>query len=97
MRNACRAAVLLGAMGLAGCIDPPHCEIQPQAEPCGTSTCQPGTYCVADAGPLSCSPAKPVDAPCTQDVECVSLLCRGPTGLDGGEPEPGACIPRVCF
>jgi hypothetical protein len=98
MRHAWGVAVLLGALVAAGCSNDP-CDFGNPYDPCGGATCQPGTYCLADAGPLSCSPAKPLDAPCNRSVECVSLTCLGPA--DAGELGPffegGHCAPRACF
>ena len=99
MRNACGLAVLLGALAVAGCSD--HCELNAPYDPCGGAVCQPFTYCLADAGPLSCSAAKPLDAPCNRSVECLSLTCRGPG--DAGElglfVDGGHCAPQAqaCF
>jgi len=100
MRNACGAAVLLGALVLAGCDDP--CDFGEPYDPCGATQCKPGTYCLADAGPLSCSPAKPLDAPCNRSAECSSGVCRGPSSPgDAGELGPfvdgGHCAPLACF
>lgn len=95
MRNACGVAVLLGALAVTGCDD--HCELNPPYDPCGSAQCQPGAYCLADAGPLSCSPAKPLDSPCNRAVECTSGVCRGPSGELGLFVDAGQCVPRACL
>jgi hypothetical protein len=96
MRNACGVAVLLGALAVAGCNDP--CDFGEPYDPCGADLqCHPGTYCLADAGPLSCSPAKPLDSPCNRAAECSTGVCRGPSGELGLFVDAGHCAPQACF
>jgi hypothetical protein len=82
MRNGWGVWCGLGALALMACSNGNDCGPTAAPDSCGATSCAQGFYCVSDAGPPTCTAAKPLGAPCSRGAECVTLLCM--PAADGG-------------